>query len=316
MIKSFYGRLAAVLFGLFLLIGVLFVLIARYSLDLYQNEANQRFNSGLAGQIAAEAALMRGDRIDEKALKHVFMQIMAVNPSIEIYLLDPSGRILAFSAPPGKVKRTHVALAPLQSFLSAPKSLPILGDDPRQPTGGKIFSASPITSQGALRGYLYVILGGEEYTSFMHMLQNSHTVRLSLLAIVSGLVFAFIAGLMLFALLTRRLKRLSKSVEQFHASDFSVLPASSVAGGRADELDRLENRFQEMGRHIIQQMQKLKGTDRLRRELVANVSHDLRTPLAAIQGYLETLLSKIETLSPEEHRNYLSIAHKHSKRLG
>lgn len=316
MLKTLYGRLAVVLFGLFLLIGVLFVLIARYAFDLYQNEANQRFNYGLAAQIAAESTLMHGPRVDQQALKQVFMQIMAVNPSIEIYLLDPAGRVLAYSAPPGKVQRMQLSLKPIQSFLSAPSALPILGDDPRNPSGKKVFSAAPITSRGVVQGYLYVILGGEEYTSLVHMLQNSYIARLSLWTIAAGLVFAFAAGLILFAVLTRRLKRLGASVEQFHASDFSLLPAATAATGRTDELDRLEHRFQEMGRHIIRQMEKLKGTDRLRRELIANVSHDLRTPLAAIQGYIETLLGRFDTLSPEEHRHYLTIAHKHSERLG
>jgi len=46
------------------------------------------------------------------------------------------------------------------------------------------------------------------------------------------------------------------------------------------------------------------------------VSHDLRTPLASMQGYLETLLLRHGTLRPEEERSYLEVAAKHSERLG
>jgi signal transduction histidine kinase len=49
---------------------------------------------------------------------------------------------------------------------------------------------------------------------------------------------------------------------------------------------------------------------------VANVSHDLRTPIASLQGYLETLLIKEDVLSVEERRQYLGIALRHSERLG
>ncbi len=49
---------------------------------------------------------------------------------------------------------------------------------------------------------------------------------------------------------------------------------------------------------------------------MANVSHDLRTPLASLNGYLETLLIKKETLSEKEKVEYLQIALRHSKRLG
>jgi two-component system OmpR family sensor kinase len=59
----------------------------------------------------------------------------------------------------------------------------------------------------------------------------------------------------------------------------------------------------------------LRQTDALRRELVANVSHDLRTPIASLHGYLETLLLKDGQLSRQEQQQYLEIALKHSSRL-
>jgi PAS domain S-box-containing protein len=54
----------------------------------------------------------------------------------------------------------------------------------------------------------------------------------------------------------------------------------------------------------------------LRRDLIANVSHDLRTPLAALHGYLETLLVKGASLSPEQRNGYLETAVRQSERLG
>jgi predicted ATPase/signal transduction histidine kinase len=53
----------------------------------------------------------------------------------------------------------------------------------------------------------------------------------------------------------------------------------------------------------------------LRRELIANVSHDLRSPLASLRGYLDTLLLKEQTLSAAERRSYLSIASRQTERL-
>ncbi|MCC3262417.1 cell wall metabolism sensor histidine kinase WalK, partial [Paenibacillus polymyxa] len=51
-------------------------------------------------------------------------------------------------------------------------------------------------------------------------------------------------------------------------------------------------------------------------DLVANISHDLRTPLTSLHGYLETLRFKDETLAPAERRRYLDIALAQSRKVG
>lgn len=56
--------------------------------------------------------------------------------------------------------------------------------------------------------------------------------------------------------------------------------------------------------------------DQQRRELVANISHDLRTPLTSLHGYLETLRLKAGILDDEERRRYLDIALGQSRKVG
>ncbi len=313
--RRLYTKLAAVLLGLFLLVGLLFLGIAGVSLDMYQQEATQKLNRDLAAHIAAEAPLLRAGRVNRPALEVLFHQLMAVNPAIEVYLLNPAGRVLAYSAPPGKVQRTTVTLAPIRDYLDGTHALPIFGDDPRQAAGHKIFSAARVPESGPLEGYLYVILGGEDYDSLLSLLQGSFIVQLGLAAVAASLVFALLAGLTLFAALTRRLRRLTRALEQFRASDFTDVQPFSQHGARGDEIDRLGFSFDVMAARIRQQVQGLQDSDRLRRELVANVSHDLRTPLAAVQGYVETLLLQHDRLDPEERRRYLEIAGKHAARL-
>ncbi|MDH3269289.1 MAG: HAMP domain-containing histidine kinase, partial [Ignavibacteria bacterium] len=58
-----------------------------------------------------------------------------------------------------------------------------------------------------------------------------------------------------------------------------------------------------------------KTMDNLRRELVANVSHDLRTPLATIQGYIETILIKSDSLSEDERKKYVQTIFNSTERL-
>ncbi|HAV72660.1 MAG TPA: two-component sensor histidine kinase, partial [Stenotrophomonas sp.] len=65
-----------------------------------------------------------------------------------------------------------------------------------------------------------------------------------------------------------------------------------------------------------EQWQQLRQQDLQRRELVANISHDLRTPLSSLHGYLETLALKDATLSADERQRYLSIALSQSHKVG
>ena len=314
---TLYGKLAAVLLGLFCLVGALFLVIARFSIELHQLEIAQKLNRDLAGHIASQTALVQDGRPNDRALRDIFYQTMVVNPNIEIYLLDTQGRILAYSAAPGKVKRETVALSPIKQLLGGNDELPILGDDPRHATSSKIFSAAAIPARGEPYGYIYIILGGENYDSVTQIVQRSYILRLGVSAILAILIFALLTGLVLFALLTRRLRRLTVAVEGFKQSDFIIdAPLVFEHAGRPDEISRLGQAFRQMSARIVQQVQRLKDTDKLRRELVANVSHDLRTPLASMQGYLETLLLKQDTLTPQERRHYLEIAGKHSERLG
>ena len=315
--NSLYSKLSIVLTGLFCLVGIAFVVVTLFSTEMYQQEVNQKLNSQIAEHIVKEKLLIRDNRIDKKALEEVFHMLMVINPSIEIYLIDTEGKILAFSADPGKVKRTRVDLEPIKEWLDKKATIPILGDDPRNPGGKKVFTAAPISENGKLQGYLYVILGGETYDSVVQKLKGSYILKLSTWMIVGSLFFALIAGLLLFASLTGRLKRLASVMDAFKKGEKLEPDGQALEAPKssADEIDRLSATFKQMAERIEEQMQKLRESDSMRRDLIANVSHDLRTPLATLQGYIETLLLKEKSLTDEERRSHLEVAIRHCERL-
>jgi signal transduction histidine kinase len=312
--SSLYTKLAVILTLLFGLVGLLFVLLLGRTTEHYQQEVAQKLNAALAGNIVAERLLFRDGGIDQAALERLFHVLMVINPRVELYLLDTGGRILAYSAPPGKVQRKAVDLAPVQAFLNGDFTPPLSGDDPRSLTRRKVFSAAPIDVDGRRAGYLYVILGSEQYDSVAQMLAGSYVIKRNMLLSLVVLLFALLAGLLLFALLTRRLRLLTRAVEDFQLAGFSgALPPGRSSG---DEIERLACSINAMAERIAGQVQRLQETDSQRRELVANVSHDLRTPLASLQGYLETLRLKGEDLGREEQLHYLEVAHRHCRHLG
>jgi len=121
---------------------------------------------------------------------------------------------------------------------------------------------------------------------------------------------------LVFGLLTRRLKRLSEEMRRVSDSDFDLAPQIEITSAGADEIDQLAHSFVTMSGKIKDQFAQLRENDNLRRELVSNISHDLRTPLSAMQGYLETLIIKGNKLTDEERERYLKIARRHTVRLG
>jgi len=223
MFKSLYSKIAAGLALLFFIVGLIFIGITVFSPNMYQQEVNQKLNTNLARQIVKERLLMKEGKVDQEALKEIFHMLMVINPGIEIYLLDTRGKILTDSAPPGSVKREFVDLDLVKKYLSQKLTRPFQGDDPKSLTRRKVFSAAPIERQGNLEGYLYVILGGEQYDSVVQKLKGSYILQLSAWMIFAGLLFALIAGLLLFALLTGRLKKLTRVVDAFKRGD-SVEP--------------------------------------------------------------------------------------------
>ncbi len=321
MFRTLFAKLAAALLPLFLLFGVFHVVSTLVTTRLYRQEVDQRLNRTLAAHLASEEILMTNGRINQKALERVFHMLMVINPSIEIYLLDPSGAILAYSAPPGTVKRSRVDLEPIRRLLRSGERLPVLGDDPRDARRQKVFSVSelPLTrtsGPAAPQGFLYVILGSEQYESAAALLRDSYVLNQSAIAGIAAVLLTTVAGLFLFRMLTRRLRSLTAAVDRFTKSGFSEISIALPAHAPEDDIDQLAASFRLMAGRIEEQVRGLRKTDALRRELVANVSHDLRTPLAALRGYLDTLLLKENTLSAVEKRDYLETAARHSENLG
>lgn len=318
MFRSLYSKLASVMLILFTILGILMVTIVIYATDMYRQEVSQKLNSDLAENLVKEKLLIQDNKINHEALEHIFHMLMVINPSIELYLLDATGNILDYSAAPGKIKREQVSLDPIESWLSKNMTIPLQGDDPRHLSRKKVFSAARIHQNDKLEGYLYVILGGEEYDTIAQKIQGSFILKLSSWMIIAGLFFAGVTALIVFYWLTRRLRILAVGIDAFKSgkSLASVdLPREKIPVAKGDEVDNLSHTFRDMAARIEEQIERLQKSDLMRRELVANVSHDLRTPLATLTAYIETMQLKEADLSVDERQKYLKVARKHCDRL-
>ncbi|WP_410010742.1 ATP-binding protein [Variovorax sp. PAMC26660] len=286
----------------------------------HEQEVIQRLSSGLAGHIAGNSELMRPGGLNQEAVKDLFDKLMAVNPSVEVYLLDPEGRIAAQAAPPGHLKHDKVDLAPIRRLLAG-APLPVLGDDPRGEGGaGKVFSVAPLRVDGRDAGFVYVVLQGEDHDALAANVAADNVLRTTLWSMGLVALLGLLAGLAAFRLITRPLRELTAAVKRFETEGMASLESETPRLERLsrgnDEIAQLGQAFTQMTRRIAEQWRELTLQDQQRRELFANISHDLRTPLTSLHGYLETLLLKAGTLDESERRRYLEIALGQSRKVG
>ncbi|MGC3985451.1 MAG: HAMP domain-containing sensor histidine kinase [Pseudorhodoferax sp.] len=288
------------------------------STERQEREVTQRLSLGLAAHIAGHAELMRPDGLDPAAVRRLFDMLMAVNPSVEVYLLDAEGRILGQAAPPGHLKRERVDLAPVRRLLAG-AALPVLGEDPRNPGAAKVFSAAPLQVDGRAAGYVYVVLSGEDRDAISARLAAGSALRTTLGAIALVALLGLLAGLVAFHFITRPLRQLTAAVQDAEREGVAALgrqPALDAVAARRDEIGLLGQAFARMAQRVHAQWQALSAQDQQRRELFANISHDLRTPLTSLHGYLETLRLKSAQLDAGERARYLDIALGQSRKVG
>ena len=116
-------------------------------------------------------------------------------------------------------------------------------------------------------------------TSLMHV-SEAGEVMSTVLPLAAALIFAFsMSAAWLFSeWFTKPLRQLSGAARQVAQGDYAV----QVETNRRDELGDLAQEFNHMAKEVQHAAQ-------MQRDLLANVSHDLRTPLTLIKGYAETV---------------------------
>lgn len=135
---------------------------------------------------------------------------------------------------------------------------------------------------------------------------------------VNGLVMSymkvfFTAALIVFILVTilafgmsytmvRPLRQMSAAAKQFAIGDFSI----RVPTKRQDEIGQLAKAFNDMA-------DSLSASESMRRSFIANVSHELKTPMTTIAGFIDGMLDG--TIPKDEHKQYMKIVSNEVMRL-
>jgi len=284
--------------------------------DRYMLETTQRLAREIAPHIAGDLELFRDGVVNTQQLAELAHNAMIINPNIEIYVLDPTGRVLGHALPKETVTEPTVALAPVEQLLEGTHRYPLLGDDPRS-QDQKIFSAARIQQGVEHKGYVYVVLRGQLFGGMAERLRGSYVWPVAAIALLAMVATIALLAYLLMRYTVAPLRRLTQTVESTdlsNAKDLQRLTAGVTEN--LPEVRALRSTLSAMAGRLVGQYKELDRADQLRRELVSNVSHDLRTPLTTVQGYLETLLLRGDHLSNGERQDYLRRAFHGSERMG
>jgi signal transduction histidine kinase len=317
MFTRLHFKLITIFLGLLMVSSIAIQVINHFSTRMCLREIHQSLNRDLAANLAdqwyeSEGPVLRAGRINT-----VFQPILSINGNIAIFLLDGEGRIVCGSAPLESLARKEVDIKPIDRFLSPITGYPITGINPLNGEKDSIFSAAPIMNENQKIGYMYVILESEPSRTVTALLDQSNVFWQNLTAVSAGLLIVFVLGGVFLSRSTRRLRLLADGLEEYQNSSFLRPSAIVITAkeGREDEIDRLSRVTRGMAEKITGQFSELKQASEFRHALVTNVSHNLRTPLASLLGYLESAQIKGESLPPEDLRTYLKTALSNARKL-
>jgi signal transduction histidine kinase len=243
--------------------------------------------------------------------------MLLLEPSSALYLIDTQGKVRAGYTKQRSIGSSgSVSLAPIKQLMDVPQGKTVLGDDPDFPGMKCLFAAAPLYDGGKQSGYLYMLMRPQEAMAGQ-LLAASYANRTALFVALAATGLSVLFILVVMGQITHPLRRLARAADQVRGSDAAQTAdiASFPQQDRHDEIGHLSRAFRDMVQRLHQQVQRVRQMDSTRREWVASISHDLRTPLTALTGHLETVLLRGDRLSDAERERFLHVALKNAQHL-
>lgn len=213
-----------------------------------------------------------------------FVRVLSNDPSL-LVVVDTKGKPVGCSQPPFLIEDFCHNGSTLQQALS--QSLKGQSTDGRlqattpKGTFSSLYVSVPIQIDNQIVGAMFLSTPQIYPNAFPNQVNGTIFVTVIIVSLIVLLLSLWLASR-----LTQPLKLLTEAAEQMKLGKYTqrVAPPRSQ-----DELGRLALTFNEMADTIEADVNELRRQEQARRELLANIAHDLATPLTAIQGFSEAL---------------------------
>lgn len=165
------------------------------------------------------------------------------------------------------------------------------------PSNDKLSVLAPITSDYKVKGYVVIHYDMQRIMDSSYNLLNISYITLSILLLLSIIILIFFTEIVY-----RPLCKITTATEQYASGNMHY----EFTVDSEDEIGYLAACLSYMAKEIAR-------SEDDQKKFVANVSHDFRSPLTSIRGYLEAMLDG--TIPPEMHERYLNIVLNETERL-
>ena len=322
--RSLYWRIAlgfvALLATLLVVQGAVFLWMTGRASDFFPN----RTPAQLAARIAADVSVIVAENRDVDLSAYVNSRYARSPRGFAVVLDD--GRTVTSTRVPPPMGFARLAEARLEDVKNGSRGGG-RGTDPsgafgfgfdrdgggrrggfrRFGRGGPGVEFAPVTVQETTVGMVAVPVDAPPLSLVLRDLGPLlAVVALTLLAAGTA-----VAALVIFRPARRRLGEIEQAALAIGAGATGV--RAPVSGG--DEVSALAGAFNDMAVQLEERTAALEHADRVRRQLLADVSHELTTPLAAVRGYVETLRMDDLRIGDADRRRYLSIVNEETLRL-
>ena len=281
-----------------LLLGAAFIALSRNQ-TMVLRRAEMRDRARLIAQLSADYFSAGGDSADREASLRALAGVASQMSEVDFLICRRDGAV---------VLTTDETL--VGSVLTVPDDvmsrIVTNGEYSGRTTVGGVYRQKqfvvgvPVApaQSGQPSGAVLAVMDGSE---LMGMWRSSIALFFMTSAII--LLIAFAASSLMSMRQIRPISEMVRATRAYARGDFAVRMPED---GRADEIGELASSFNLMADSLAQ-------TERQRRDFIANISHELKTPMTTIAGYTDGILDG--TIPPEKERHYLQIISDESRRL-
>ena len=233
----------------------------------------------------------------EITLESVWRQINAIDTFLDasVWIVNPSGLIVLDSSSPLDIENpsTIPNFSPTvtgSSFYTVGNFFGMFDED-------MISAFAPITSQYKVKGYVIIHSSMQDLHASCDSLLNISYLTLLILFLLSLIILLFFTEMVYLPL-----RKITHATEQYAIGNFRY----EFQVDSEDEIGYLAASLAYMASEVA------KSEDNQKR-LVANISHDFRSPLTSMRGYLEAMQDG--TIPPELHEKYIGVVLNETDRL-